>query len=384
LTEILTARRTPQHFVGISGGKDSLATALLAKERMQHRPDFRPRYQFVDVGNENQVTLDHVDYLERMLESPIERLTAYDVPGLCDADAFARKRESIRKHWPVELRRKRHSSDCADRKANIPELAAGCRHSPERRDAVKAWAAACDCPTIISPPVSQERIEVAVAALQPTGNAFLDVCLIHGRFPSRKAKFCTEDLKLAPLFATRNALLNVGTSTVDWVGERAAESKARAKKPILERRREASGASRVVYRPIHGWSAAEVFAIAKRHGIRPNPLYLLGASRVGCWPCINSQKAEIALVAKHSPEKIDWLREAERLVSLVSRRDAGGGSYSTFFSADKVPGEDDERAMIDKVVEWTKTSRGGLQFDMIQALERNDAPECFSQYGLCE
>lgn len=377
---------TVQHFVGISSGKDSTATALLAKERMQRRAEFRPRFQFVDVGNEEQRALDHVDYLERMLEHPIERLSAYDVPGLCDVDAFARRRESIRKNWPVELRRKRHTSACAERKAAIPELAPGCRHSAERSVALRAWAAACECPIIISPPVAQERIEQAVAALQPTGIAFLDVCLIHGRFPSRKAKFCTEDLKLEPLFATRTPLLEAGVSTVDWVGERAAESKARANKPMLERRREASGASRVVYRPIHGWAASETFAIAKRHGIRPNPLYLLGASRVGCWPCINSQKSEIALVARHTPETIDRLREWERKVSLVSRRDAGGGSYSTFFSADKVPGadEDEERAMIDKVVEWTKTSRGGRQFDLIQAIEREDTPSCFSQYALCE
>jgi 3'-phosphoadenosine 5'-phosphosulfate sulfotransferase (PAPS reductase)/FAD synthetase len=378
---------TVQHFIGISSGKDSTATALLAKERMQRRADFRPRFQFVDVGNEEQRALDHVDYLEQMLEHPIERLSAYDVPGLCDADAFARKRESIRKNWPVELRRKRHTTACAERKAAIPELAPGCRHSPERSAAIKAWAAACECPIIISPPVSQDRIEEAVAALQPTGIAFLDVCLIHGRFPSRKAKFCTEDLKLAPLFATRTPLLEAGVSTVDWVGERAAESKARANKPILERRQEASGASRVVYRPIHGWTAAETFAIAKRHGVRPNPLYLLGASRVGCWPCINSQKGEIALVAKHTPQIIDRLREWERLVSLVCRRDQSAGeAYATFFAMDKTPGDDDDwsRSAIDKVVEWTKTSRGGRQFDLIQAIEREDSPSCFSQYALCE
>jgi 3'-phosphoadenosine 5'-phosphosulfate sulfotransferase (PAPS reductase)/FAD synthetase len=376
-----------QHFVGISSGKDSTAVACLAKERMQRRADFRPRFQFVDVGNEDQRALDHVDYLEHALGVTIERLTAYDVPGLCDAAAFERKRESIRRLWPHELRRLRHTEECAERKAAIPALAPGCRHSPERSAATKAWVAACECPTIVSPPVSAERIEAAVAALVPSGIAFLDVCLLHGRFPSRKAKFCTEDLKLAPLFATRDPILDAGGITIDWVGERAAESQARAKKPILERRRETSGGSRIVYRPVHSWSAADVFAIAKRHGIKPNPLYLLGAKRVGCWPCINAGKDEIALIAKHTPDVIDKLRDWERRVSLVSRRDCGGdGTWATFFPADKVPGDPDDwaRGQIDKVVEWTNTSRGGRQFDMIQALERADAPACFSQYGLCE
>lgn len=377
------------HFVSISGGKDSAAVACLAKERADRRPDFDPRYQFVDVGNENEQTLEHVDYLERALGVPIERLSAYDVPGLCDADAFARKRESIRRLWPVELRRKRHTTECAERKANLPKLAPGCRHSPERKAAIAELARRCEdeCPIIVSPPVSAARIEKAVAALQPTGIAMLDICLVHGRFPSRKAKFCTEDAKLAPLFLTRAPILDAGGVTVDWVGERALESANRARKPVLERRREPSGGSRIVYRPIHGWTARDVFDIAKRHGIKPNPLYLIGASRVGCWPCINSSKDEIALVDKHTPEKIDELRRWEELVSLVSRRDAGGdGSWATFFPADKVPGDPNDwsRGQIDKVVEWTRTSRGGRQFDMIQALEREDAPACFSQYGLCE
>lgn len=378
---------TVHHFVSISGGKDSTAIACLAKERMQRRADFRPRFQFVDVGNENPVTLEHVDYLESALEAPIERLSAYDVPGLCDAAAFARKRESIARLWPHELRRTRHTTACAIRKASIPALAPGCRHSPERSAATKAWAAACDCPEVVSPPVPQDRIEQAIAALVPSGNAFLDICLLHGRFPSRKAKFCTEDLKLAPLFATRTPILDAGGVTVDWVGERALESKARADKPVLERQREKSGGSRIVYRPIHGWTAADVFAIAKRHGLRPNPLYMIGASRVGCWPCINSQKGEIALVAEHTPEIIDRLRDWERCVSIVSRRDRGGdGTWSTFFPADKVPGDPDDwaRGQIDKVVEWTKTSRGGRQFDLLREIEAEDAPACFSQYGLCE
>ena len=33
----------------------------------------------------------------------------------------------------------------------------------------------------------------------------------------------------------------------------------------------------------------EVIEIHHRHGLRPNPLYLLGATRV-CWPCIFARK----------------------------------------------------------------------------------------------
>ncbi len=354
-----------QHFVPISGGKDSTAVACLAIERMQRDPNFRPRFQFADTDNENPITIEHIAYLGEALGIEIERVSAYDIPGLIDAEAFERRRAAIRANWPHELKRKRHVTGCANKRA-------------------------CDCPIVVSPPVSQERIEQAVAALNPTGNAFLDLCLTHGRFPSKMAKFCTDELKLIPLFATKKPIWEAGGVTIDWVGERAQESPSRALKPMLQRSRMNPGTS-IIYRPVHRWDARETFAIAKRHGLKPNPLYLLGASRVGCWPCINCRKKEIALVVNRTPEKIDWLREAERLVSLVSRRDLeGGGGWASFFAADKVPGDsaDWSRAQIDKVAEWARTGRGGQQFDMMQEIERlqmeSDGAYCDSEYGLCE
>lgn len=376
-----------QHFVPISGGKDSAAVACLARERQDARPDFQPRFQFCDVMNENDITLEHIDYLEGALGISIERLSAYAVPGLIDADAFARKHQSIAENWTKELRRKRHSTECVDRRDALPKLAPGCRHSPERAAALKDWIARCDCPVVVSPPVSDERIAQAIAALEPSGNAFLDMCMIHGRFPSKKAKFCTDELKLRPLMLSKQPIWDAGGTTIDWVGERAGESRDRAKKPMFQRERIGDAGTKIIIRPIHKWSAHDAFAIAKRHGLRPNPLYLLGASRVGCWPCINSRKKEVGLIARHTPEKIDEMREWERRVSMVSRRDAGGdGSFATFFSADKVPGDQDDwsRATIDRVVEWTRTTRGGRQFDMIAAIDAEGPLACDSEYGLCE
>ena len=39
-------------------------------------------------------------------------------------------------------------------------------------------------------------------------------------------------------------------------------------------------------------------------------------------------------------------------------------------------------ANIDAVVEWSKTSRGGKQFDFLRI--ENEGPQCSSIYGLCE
>jgi 3'-phosphoadenosine 5'-phosphosulfate sulfotransferase (PAPS reductase)/FAD synthetase len=240
--------------------------------------------------------------------------------------------------------------------------------------------------------VSAERIELAVAAMHSSGNAFLDICLIHGRFPSKMAKFCTEEAKLLPLFAARDAMLGEGQIGIDWVGERAQESPGRAKKPILERTTTREGGHRVIYRPIHGWTHQEVFAIAKRHGIKPNPLYLIGAKRVGCWPCINASKEEIALIARHTPERIDLIRDWERRVTMVSRRWVeGNGRATTFFHAGTIPsaaGAPDDRAHIDAVVAWARTGRGGHNYSLLSAIAddefQTEGPMCESAYGLCE
>ncbi len=190
---------------------------------------------------------------------------------------------------------------------------------------------------------------------------------------------------------TRQPIWDAGGVTIDWVGERALESKPRAGKPVLQRARmPVPGSAKIIYRPIHKWTAVDAFEIAKRHGIKPNPLYLMGASRVGCWPCFQARKKEIGIISRRTPEKIDILRDWEKRISLVCRQDQGDGTFATFFASDKVPGDPNDwgRARIDKVVEWTQTTRGGRQFDMIQAIDDLEADEmglqCDSEYGLCE
>jgi 3'-phosphoadenosine 5'-phosphosulfate sulfotransferase (PAPS reductase)/FAD synthetase len=213
--------------------------------------------------------------------------------------------------------------------------------------------------------------------------------MLKGRFPSRTTQFCTERLKLEPINAVTHPILDSGTSIVSWIGERAEESPKRAAKPMLERLRwKEAGSSLILYRPVHKWTAADVFALAKYHGIKPNPLYLMGMGRVGCLPCINAGKNEISQITTRFPEIIARLREWEMIVSLVSRRGA-----STFFhSFDNMTLLSTEEifaaSCIDATVEWAKTTRGGQQFDLMQALAatiyEEDGAMCESAYGLCE
>lgn len=310
----------PKVIVSMSGGKDSTATALLAIER-----DVDPMLAFADTGHEHPSTYEYVDYLEQKLGIKIER---------CKADFskdIERKREVVQTKW--------------------------------RKDGI-----------------SENKIERALAVLKPTGNPFLDLCLWKGRFPSTMARFCTEHLKILPfneqvLFPAMKKYDKVET----WVGVRADESAARAKLP--EREMDDTGAE--IVRPILTWTVEDVFAMHKKHGIDPNPLYMQGMGRVGCMPCVSCGKEELRQIAMRFPEEIERVSEWEALIKEASKQDG-----ATFFTlrANEVEGlsrEEHERlASIYAKVEWAKTTRGKVQYDLISVYE--EPTMCHSIYGLCE
>lgn len=124
------------------------------------------------------------------------------------------------------------------------------------------------------------------------------------------------------------------------------------------------------------WTADDVFEAHRIKGIRPNPLYLQGRARVGCL-CINSGKEEIRQWDLRDHDHIERLDEWEQIVS-----DASKLSSATFFSTS---GDNDtarERGGIWQVVQWSKTTRGGKQLNLLAQLE--EPASCSSAYGLCE
>lgn len=340
----------------ISGGKDSTATACLALDRAE-KSGRTPTFVFADTGNEHELTLAHIDYLQGALGYPIVRVKADFTARL------EQRRVTLPIEWRKEKRRTFHVADCAK-------------------------LANCGCPVKIMPAVPEDLIERAVQLMTPTGVPFLDLCILKGRFPSRRAQFCTEELKVEPINRLVHPMLQSGTNVVSWLGERAEESDVRAKKKALQTILWPSGARLILYRPIHRWTAAQVFEIARRRGLRHNPLYLQGMGRVGCMPCINCGKDELAAIAQRFPEHIDKIRAWECLLADASRR-----GVSTFFSASMLPGlpgEEDNpvRAAIDNAIAWARTDRGGRQFNILQHIAAEEAASegamCESAYGLCE
>lgn len=314
------------HVVSVSSGKDSEATMLIALERFGHE---RCCFVFADTGNEDDAVYQHLAYLEQALDIEIIRLKAnFDEQIAAKRMFIARDQRKGRKNG----RRVRWTNKAKRR---------------------------------------------ALAVLHPTGNPYLDLCLWKGRFPSRKAQFCTEQLKTLPLVEFQLSLIEQGHTVVSWQGVRRDESQNRRNAKKFE----AVGGGLYIFRPIVEWSAQQTVDFCLSKGLLLNRLYSEGFSRVGCMLCINANKEEISNCADRKPHHIARQAEWEIRVSQASKR-----GYTTFFH--KGPGENPgamtehdifAAANIWQTVRWAKTARGGRQTTF--EFER---PACASSYGLCE
>lgn len=316
--------RRPVHVVSFSGGKDSLAVLLLALDRV---PRDRLRVLFIDTGNEHASTYAYLDELESDLGIVIERRSA-DFK-----DDFAARRMRI-------ARDERKGRDSKGRRVR--------------------W--------------SNRSKRRALAVLQPTGNPFLDMCLLQGTFPSNRSRFCTKYLKRDVSASLLLDLLEDKTPVVVWQGTKRADSDKRAN--ILKSQRH----SRQIrfFRPVVDWTDAEVFEFINKRGTKLNPLYGSGFSRVSCAPCIYSRKAEITMLANTHPEVIARLREWESLISDASRF-----GFASFFAGKEIPHtpqQTRERLSIDGVVRWAKVNfRKNKKASYEEVFER-----CSAEHGLCE
>lgn len=312
------------HVVSVSGGKDSAATAILALETM---PRESLRFAACDTGNEHDNWREYLAYMERTLGITIDILRA-DLSG-----EVIRFRDYVREHWP-------------------------------RKGVPKA-----DC-------------DRALQALVPTGNPFLDLCLWKGRFPSRRAQFCTDFLKTRPLVEHQLEFIERGEADAvwSWQGVRIDESEARRTRlqgtGACVRSFDVVGGGLFNYRPILRWTTADCFEAHRIAGLDPNPLYRQGMTRVGCMPCINASKDEALEISKRFPRHIERIAYWESMVSMASKR-----QEASFFPDPHRDAHLNKRG-IHNVVEWSKTQRGGKLIDWIRLTEEPRA--CESAYGLCE
>ena len=281
--------------ISTSGGKDSLATSIIAQDRLGRDGCI---FAFCDTGNEHELTLEYVSEYLPTVFGPIRWLRADFTRQI------AGKREYVEKVWTEE---------------GVPE-------------------------TII-----RNALEV----LHPTGNPFLDLCTWKGTFPSRKAQFCTQELKRRPL---DNLMLELQPfhELSSWRGIRRDESQNRAQ----AQEHEVAAEGWAIEHPIVAWTAQQVIDFVRERGIKLNPLYSLGMGRVGCMPCINCNKDELLEISKRFPDHIERIRQWESIVCMAAKR-----GWTTFFTDRKEGDESNEkiynRLNIDARIRWAQTKRGG-------------------------
>ncbi|EGT5661534.1 phosphoadenosine phosphosulfate reductase [Cronobacter dublinensis subsp. dublinensis] len=399
--------------VNFSAGKDSTATATIA----HHLFGDRVQNVMADTDNEHELTIE----FGRTIHEQIGCAPVKIVKRIYTQEEFDARRLSLKKNWS----KRQAIRSGAYRGVIMPSLSRS--DTPFGRawqKTAERWGIEFDTP-----------LEAALSVLHPSGNSFLDAALLHGMFPMLRNRFCTDELKIQVAFDSAiKPMLDAGDVVVQWSGVRGDES---AKRAGYERFSTDQRDPEFLYNflPIHQWTAADVFALHKHFGIKPNPLYTQGAARVGCMNCVLSNKEEIAQTAARWPEHIEKHHAWEKKVRLASRwvhwmsvgtesqawmRNQLGVREVTWLDEDEFTGEeiaqrkqysvnlgndvllyglnpDVQRiewsgfygprgtmgapSALD-VVEWAKTGRGGKVYDLVKA--SLDTSVCSSRYGLCE
>lgn len=230
-----------------------------------------------------------------------------------------------------------------------------------------------------------EAIEAALGMRAPS--AFVRLCLKKGIFPRRTVRFCTQSLKV---FVAQEVIKEAhasGLVPVNAVGIRAAESAARARMTETEI---STTMDCLVWRPLLRWSEADVLDIHRRHGVRMNPLYARGAERVGCFPCIMGNKAELRMLARDK-QRVEAIRMLESAVRRrhIARAEARGEVAErppTLFASSRQDANGDRPGiLIDEMLAWARTMRGGaLEQGRLFENDPDDPNAGCMRWGMCE
>jgi 3'-phosphoadenosine 5'-phosphosulfate sulfotransferase (PAPS reductase)/FAD synthetase len=235
-------------------------------------------------------------------------------------------------------------------------------------------------------------------------DGFLGLVKKKKRFPSTKARFCTEHLKTIPAI---DYILKQEDHLIIIQGIRKDESLSRSlmakqctyfkfytqpygkdkkgkdkfhtyrKKDIKAWREKYSDD---IIRPFFDSTGQEVIDYILSAGYKPNPLYYMGMGRVGCMPCIMAKHSEIKEISIRFPEHIDKIRKAEKELK------------TSIFTNGKIPdrccsktvinkkGVSRKFPTIDDVVNYVTKDKD--QLDAFK--EPGSGHSCMSFYGICE
>lgn len=233
-------------------------------------------------------------------------------------------------------------------------------------------------------------------------SGFIDLAKKKKRFPSTKARFCTEELKTKPMI---DYLLSQTDDLLIIQGIRKDESTNRSKmiqhcnffkyyfrhykinkkgKPVYHTYRKKDVIAwkekyaDEILRPCFEWTAIQTIEYIVNNGYEPNPLYKMGMSRVGCMPCVMCRHQEIKNIADNIPEIISNIQEAEKITGR------------TFFPPKYIPArfckQTDSKTgkkipFIDDVVNYVTDDKN--QINLLPVIE-GESDRCMSVYNLCD
>lgn len=233
--------------------------------------------------------------------------------------------------------------------------------------------------------------------------SFLELALKKKRFPSTKAKFCTEKLKIEPMIDYIIEQLESESYLLIIQGIRKDESESRQtmdahcqyfkyyftpygydkdggakyfsyrKKDIVR----LGALSKVdVERPVFEKTAVQVIDDIMQAGHRPNPLYFLGVGRVGCFPCIMVRHYEVFIMLEKEPDYAQRVVDSEKKVG------------HSFFPPDYIPKryhdmkneKGDTWSSAERVFEYIRMKNAqGQLFE-----EEDSGRSCMTAFNICE
>lgn len=218
------------------------------------------------------------------------------------------------------------------------------------------------------------RLETCRSEKYPNG--MISLVELRNRIPSATRRFCTEELKVRPSIQyIRELELRHNDSVTVYQGIRADESASRreAGRRLWDDRYDCW-----IERPLYDWTAEQVFDMHAKYELEPNPLYTLGASRVGCFPCIMINHGELRRLSITLPEVWD---RAEQLEAAAHGRSMFPPNYIPERFCSRVVTAKDGRIVR---VPTLADVRAYVTQPNQPAFWDDEPRSCMSVYNLCE
>lgn len=171
--------------------------------------------------------------------------------------------------------------------------------------------------------------------------------LVHERkgWPRQGMQFCTYELKIKPAMAWLEENDDLGLATC-LVGVRREESANRASFP--ERCVDPNYGGRVRWAPLVSFSTEQRNQLLARAGVEPLP-----HRSDECFPCINSNRADLRRLAQDG-ERVEAIAKLEERLGVTSK-----GAPRTMFRPYRYMGA----TGIKEVVRWSLSERGKFNLD---------------------